>query len=117
MITTLVAIAAMTVGQTPPTLTEQEKKATIEALLDALNESYVFPDLAKKADEAVRKALAAGAYKDITSGPAFATKLSADVNAILKDAHFRMRYSAQTLPVRENNAEPSQAEIEMYEKW
>lgn len=116
MITTLVAIAAMAVGQAPPTLTEQEKKATIDALLGALNDSYVFPDLAKKADEAVRKALAAGAYKDITSGGAFAQKLSADVNAVLHDAHFRMRYSADKLPERENRAEPSRAEIQMYEK-
>lgn len=115
MLSTLIAFAALA-GSQQPTLTETQKKETIEALLDALNESYVFPELAKKADEAVRRALAEGAYRDITSGPAFAQKLSADVNAILKDAHFRLRYSAETLPVRAERAEPSPAEIEMYER-
>lgn len=71
--------------------------------------------LAKRADEAVRKALAAGAYKDISEGSAFAVRLSADVNAILKDAHFRMRYSAEKLPERENRAEPSPKEIAYFE--
>ncbi|MEX2243526.1 MAG: S41 family peptidase [Fimbriimonadaceae bacterium] len=115
MFTTLIAFAAIALQQQPAQLTETEKAQTIEALLDALNESYVFPDLAKKADEAVRAAVKAGAYKEIGSGPAFAAKLSADVNAVLKDAHFRMRYSAEKLPVRENRAEPSQKEIESYE--
>jgi hypothetical protein len=112
MITTLVAIAAMVVGQEPPKLTEQEKKATIEALLKELDENYVFPDLAKKAGDAVRRALADGAYKDLTSGTGFAQRLSSDVNAVLHDAHFRMRYSENKLPEREDNKEPSQAEID-----
>lgn len=116
MLTTLIAFAALATGQTAPALTEAEKKQTIDALFDALNESYVFPDLAKKAEEAVRKAMADGAYKEITSGQAFAVKLSADVNAILKDAHFRMRYSVQSLPERAERAEPSPAEIEAYER-
>lgn len=114
MITTLIAMAAM--AQQAPALTDQDKKQTIEALLDALNESYVFPDLAKKAEEAVRRALAEGAYKDLKSGLAFAAKLSADVNAVLKDAHFRMRYSAETLPERAQRDEPSPAEVEVFNR-
>lgn len=114
MITTLIAMAAMATIQSPPQLTEAQKKDTIEALLKELNASYVFPDLAKKAEEAVRKAMSEGAYKEITAGPAFAQKLSADVNAVLKDAHFRMRYSAQALPPREDAREPSPAEMDAY---
>lgn len=116
MLTTLIAYAALALGQQTPTITEADKRQTIDALFDALNESYVFPDLAKKAEEAVRKALAEGAYKEITSGGAFAQRLSADVNAILKDAHFRMRYSSQVLPEREDRSEPSPAEVEAIER-
>jgi hypothetical protein len=115
MITTILAMAAMAVQQAP-TLTEAEKSSTIDSLFEALNESYVFPDLAKRAEEAVRRALAEGAYKDLNAGQAFAQRLSADVNAVLKDAHFRMRYSAEVLPARADRAEPSPVEIEVFSR-
>jgi hypothetical protein len=117
MMTTFVAIAAIAIGQqSTPQITETQKRETIEALLKELSASYVFPDLAKKAEEAVRRAMADGTYKDINAGPAFAQKLSADVNAVLKDAHFRMRYSAQALPPREDAREPSHEEMEAYNR-
>jgi C-terminal processing protease CtpA/Prc len=114
MITTLIAMAAM--AQQAPALTEQDKKDTIEALLGALNESYVFPDLAKKAEEAVRRALAEGAYKGLDAGQPFAARLASDINAVLKDAHFRIRYSVEKLPERAQRAEPSQQELEAFNR-
>jgi C-terminal processing protease CtpA/Prc len=117
MFTTLIAFAAIALQQQPAQLTEAQKKETIEALITALNETYVFEELAKQAEAAVRAALAAGAYNEITSGAAFATKLSSDVNAILKDAHFSMRYSAEVRPRREDRREPSPAEIEADRKF
>ncbi len=117
MITTFVAFAALALSQqSTPALTEAEKRATIESLISALNEGYVFEDLAKKAEALLRKAMADDKYKEVTAGPAFAERVSADVNALLKDAHFRMRYSSQILPQRQNRREPSIEEIEAFRK-
>ncbi len=117
MLTTFVAFAALALSQqSTPTLTEAEKKATIESLINALNEGYVFEDLAKKAEALLRKAMADDKYKEITAGPEFAARLSSDVNALLKDAHFRMRYSAAVLPVRQDRREPSAEEIAAFRR-
>ncbi|MCH8978959.1 MAG: S41 family peptidase [Armatimonadetes bacterium] len=114
MLTTLIAYAALSaLQQQAPAITEAEKRQTIELLLDSLNKTYVFPELADKADASIRKLLADGEYSQITSPAKFATKLSADINAVLGDAHFRVRYSASTLPAREDRREPSQAERDM----
>jgi len=111
MLTTLIAYAAIgALQQQVPAISEAVKKQTIETLLDALDESYVFPELAEEAVAKIRKMLADGEYKDLTSGAGFARKLSADINAVLNDAHFRVRYSAEALPERANSRQPSAAE-------
>ncbi|MCH8980298.1 MAG: S41 family peptidase [Armatimonadetes bacterium] len=111
MLTTLIAYAAIgALQQQTLAITEAERKQTIEILLDALNESYVFPELAEQADAKIRKLLEDGEYQELTSGSAFARKLSADINAVLNDAHFRVRYSAKPLPERAARLVPSKEE-------
>ncbi|HXH60759.1 MAG TPA: S41 family peptidase [Fimbriimonadaceae bacterium] len=113
MLTTLIAAAAICgLQQQSASISDAQKQQTVEALLDELDKSYVFPDLAKKADDKVRKILTGGGYKEVTDPAAFASRLAKDVNDVLHDAHFRIHYSAENLPVREDNEEPSQAEID-----
>lgn len=92
-------------------LTDEVKSQTIEALLSALDESYVFPEKATEAGKAIRAKAAAGDYKSISDPTAFAQKLREDTNAVLADAHFRIRFSAAKLPERVERREPSEEEV------
>ncbi len=108
----LIAYVAMTTPTfTQPDLTPAEKKQTIEALLKNLDESYVFPEKAKEVRIFMEKKMSNGLYSEITEPAKFATELSKDINGILKDAHFRVRFSESVLPSREDDKEPSPAEV------
>lgn len=88
-----------------------ERKSAVETLAKSLDETYVFPEKGKQAAEKLRARLKSGAYDSLAEGPDFAKSVTADVQAIISDAHFVVRYSATALPKRENIAEPSADEI------
>ncbi len=88
------------------------RSAVIEVLLRELNDSYVFPDTAKKMETDLKARIASKEYENATSAKAFAEKLTADLQSVSKDKHLRVRFSAQPLPVRKERREPSAAEIE-----
>lgn len=99
------------------TLTEADKKQVVQTLCQEMNARYVFADVAKKATSIVEKKLAAGEYASIDSGAAFAAQLVKDLNSACKDAHLRIRYSEEKLPVRKERGEPSKAELEEFTKF
>ncbi len=74
-----------------PTVDAEHRAAVIDRVADALNEIYVFPDVAKKMEEHLRTQLAAGAYDDLSSLPAFTRQLTTDLQAISHDLHLRVR--------------------------
>lgn len=93
------------------------RTAVIEALLKELNDAYVFADVAKKMEADIRARVAAKEYDSITSTREFARKLTADVQAISKDKHLRVRYSYEPIPVRAERLEPTQQEIEQMRRF
>lgn len=88
------------------------RSAVVENLLKELNEGYVFPDIAKRMESDVRNRLSAKEYDGITGARAFAEKLTADLQAVSKDKHLRVRYSHLPIPVRKEKSEPTAAEKE-----
>jgi C-terminal processing protease CtpA/Prc len=106
-----VLLSSPAAQQAPPDLTAELKRSTIEQLVRHMNERYVLADVAKKATETIQTKLKAGEYDSITSGPAFAQKLSEDLNAHAKDAHLHVMFSPNKLPQRAEATEPSQDEI------
>jgi retinol-binding protein 3 len=92
-------------------LTKSMKSETIAQLTKEMKEFYFFEDLAKKVEQDLNTRNTAGEYDPITAGADFAKKLTDDLNAICKDAHLRVRFSKDALPVREKQQEPSPAEI------
>jgi hypothetical protein len=88
------------------------RNAVIDLLLKELNETYVFPETAKKMEADIRSRLAANEYDSITSSRALAEKLTADLQSVSKDKHLRVRYSYDVLPSREDRREPTEAEVE-----
>jgi retinol-binding protein 3 len=87
----------------------------IDAVLKELNDRYVFPEVAKQMETNVRQRIAGKEYDAITSAEEFAKKLTEDLQSVSKDKHLRVRYSAQPIPVRKRDAEPSADERAEFE--
>lgn len=104
-------------GEQPDmTIDAGTKTQVIEALLKDLNESYVFPETAKKMETDVLNRIKNKEYDQITSAREFAKKLTEDLQSISRDKHLRVRYSHQPIPVRQQRAEPSAREREEYRR-
>jgi hypothetical protein len=96
---TALAAAGIAVAQTPaphapPPIvtpsapeTEAERAAVIARLATALEENFVFPDIAHRYAAALRSKAAAGGYANL--GDAFAPTVEADLHAIYQDRHLR----------------------------
>ena len=70
----------------------------IDGAVAALNESYVFPETAKKMEEAVRARQKKGDYDSITDGDDFAKRLTDDFQAVSHDRHLHVMFSPAALP-------------------
>jgi C-terminal processing protease CtpA/Prc len=84
----------------------------IESISKRLNEAYVFPEVAKKMETSLREHAAKKEYDQITSSTKFAETLTKDLQAVSNDKHLRVRYSHESLPLRENHREPNAEERE-----
>ena len=78
----------------------------IDGALARLNEYYVFPETAKKMEEAVRARQKRGEYDSVTDGDAFATMLTEHLREVSHDRHLRVNYSAEALPEGEPGSSP-----------
>lgn len=107
-------------AQQPPqpdlTIDAATRSAVVDFLLKELNETYVFPETAKKMESDIRGRLAGKEYDSITSGQAFAKKLTEDLQSVSHDKHLRVRFSANPLPARTERREPTAAEIDQ-NRW
>jgi retinol-binding protein 3 len=95
-------------NQADLTIDAATRTAVVEGIVKNLNESYVFPDVAKKMETSIRAA--SKGYEQITSAKAFAETLTKDLQAISNDKHLRVRYSFDPIPVRQERGEPTAAE-------
>jgi hypothetical protein len=75
-----------------------ERAKAIDGAIANLNEFYVFADVAKKMEEAVRAHQQHGDYDSLTDGERFATKLTADFREVSKDKHLSVGFSPARLP-------------------
>src|SRR3978361_1879401 len=71
----------------PPAVNAQDRAAIIEDISAALNETYVFPETAKKMEERMRSQLKGGAYDGLGTMDVFAEKLTADLRSVSHDLH------------------------------
>lgn len=68
-----------------------EAEKAVSELASALEENFLFPDKGHAYAAMLRKNLAAGAYARFDDAPAFAAKVTADLQAVHKDGHLRLR--------------------------
>jgi retinol-binding protein 3 len=102
----------------PPGTTTADMKIELDAVtrtrvVDAvavkLNESYVFPDIAKKMGNDVRERLKKGDYDGLATGPELARRLTEHLRAVSKDKHLWVNFVLKAPPER-GNGEPSDEE-------
>ncbi len=70
----------------------------IDEAIKQLDENYVFPEVAKKMGEALRKHQADGAYAAVKTGQELAKLLTKHLQEVSKDKHLRVNCSTEKLP-------------------
>lgn len=113
----LLALSGATIGFAQPeqpdlTIDAATRTQVVEAILKRLNDSYVFPEVAKKMEQSIRERVEKKEYDQITSAKEFSKKLTDDLQAVSKDKHLRVRYSHQVIPERGPRREPTAEEQE-----
>jgi retinol-binding protein 3 len=85
----------------------KDKAATVDSIASILERKYVFPDLAKQFNLAIRESLKQKRYDTISSAASFASFVTADMQQIIKDRHLGLRYeplsAASAAQVRKNS--------------
>ena len=113
----VLALSATAVGVAQPeqpdlTIDAATRTKVIDGVLKRLNDSYVFPDIAKKMETSIRERVDKKEYDQLTSAKEFAKKLTEDLQAVSKDKHLRVRYSHRAIPERGPRREPTAEERE-----
>jgi peptidase S41-like protein len=104
-------------AQGPPeqpdmTIDATTRSAVIEGALKKLNDNYVFPETAKKMEQAVRERIARKEYDGIISAKTLATMLQGHLQEVSHDKHLRVMFSAEPLPPdSEGDREPGPEEL------
>jgi hypothetical protein len=75
-----------------------ERQRVIDGIAKNLKESYVYPELAQKMEDAIRVNQKRGEYDAITDPDAFANRLTKDLRAVSHDKHLGVNYSPVKLP-------------------
>src|SRR5215208_3771886 len=93
------------------------RTAVIEGALKNLNDYYVFPEVAKKMDQAIRERLGRKEYDQITSASTLSQKLTEHLQEVSRDKHLRVGYSAEVIPVPTGNGGPTPEERERFQGY
>ena len=86
----------------------------IDGAIASLNEFYVYPETAKKMEEALRARSKKGEYDSVTDAGAFADLLTDHLQEVSHDKHLRVNFSPRILPKNEDRPKPGpEAEARM----
>jgi len=90
--------AGMTAADMNRTIDAADRARVIDGAMSALNEFYVFPDIAKKMEEAIRARLGKGEYDSVTDAAQFASLLTQHLREVSHDKHLGVNFSPRVLP-------------------
>ncbi len=93
----MVLAAGLAAQQPPQPVDDAERRAVVAAAADALSKQYVFPDVARKMGDLIRRNLKSGQYQALTDPPAFAERLTADLRSISRDRHLGVRFAPERI--------------------
>ena len=95
----------MTAADMHLTVDAAERGRVIEGAVKMLNEYYVYPDIAKKMEDALKTHQAKGDYNSVTDGDAFAGLLTTHLRDVSHDKHLAVNFVPKAPP--ENPGKPS----------
>ena len=78
-------------SQPDMTVDAATRSAVVEGAIKNLNDFYVFPETAKKMEQAIRERAQKKEYDQITSAKALADTLTAHLQEVSHDKHLRVR--------------------------
>ena len=102
------AVPALAAPPVPPAVNAQDRAAIIDDVTAALNETYVFPETAKKMEELVRRQLKSGAYDRLGTMDAFTQKLTEDLRSVSHDLHLGVVWDPEPPPGEAGGPPPEQ---------
>jgi retinol-binding protein 3 len=82
------------------------RSKVIEGAIAKLDSFYVFPDVAKRMADSLRKRSARGDYDTYKNAISFGMKLDKEVGGLSRDKHMRINYSVRPIPPRPATAPP-----------
>ncbi|HEX5418597.1 MAG TPA: S41 family peptidase [Gammaproteobacteria bacterium] len=85
------------------------RDSVIDGVIAKLRERYVDAQTAKAMADALQRHRKAGEYDEITSGPEFAQRLTADLREVSHDLHLRVSFSPVANPKRPADFRPNPA--------
>lgn len=88
------------------TIAAKTRAAVIEGAIRALNENYVFPEVARQMEQALRGRMQRKEYDAITSARTFANTLTQHLQEVSRDKHLRVNYHFEKQPEFDPNEEP-----------
>ncbi|HEX2269587.1 MAG TPA: S41 family peptidase [Pyrinomonadaceae bacterium] len=114
LLLTFMAVTGAVAQPEQPDLTidAATRAKVIDGVLKRLNDSYVFPEVAKKMEQSIRERVDKKEYDRITSAKEFASQLTKDLQAVSNDKHLRVRYSHRGIPERGPRREPTAEEMD-----
>lgn len=99
------ALAAPDSGSPP--LTDEVRRAIVDAIARRLVDEYVFPDVAGAMAARLRQRLRQGAYDSLTAPGAFLDALAEDLQSVQRDPHLGLRLLDENSPPLSEDGEMS----------
>lgn len=93
MVTPVSAQQVVMIGPGAETVDAVTQGKIIDSVCRALEDIYVFPDVAKKMEDLIRKQYKNKAYQDVTNYMEFTDRLTEDLRSISHDRHLAVRYN------------------------
>jgi retinol-binding protein 3 len=88
----------LSLAQTPGTIDVAARRQVIDNTVRAMQERYVFPEMAAKVEAALRDPTQARALEAIDDPQLFASRLTEALQAVTHDKHLRVMHSATPVP-------------------
>ena len=105
-----VLACAPAAAQADMPMTAMGRQQLVEAVIQEVNDSYVFPDKAALAGARLRARHQQGAYDGAAGARQLAEMLTQELQAATGDRHLRVTYSEQPIPASMPNSEPGAEE-------
>jgi hypothetical protein len=100
--------AGMTAADMHMKIDAATRAHVIDGAISALDEFYVYPETAKKMEDALRAHQKKGDYDAVTDADAFAMMLTDNLQDVSHDKHLRVNFSPRVLPKDEVKRDPAE---------